>query len=136
MANYQHCGLGGNLTQDVKVISPQVAKFSIAINSGYGENKKTTFINCVMFAKRFGAGGAWAMLTSLKKGTNVGLSGEFNTNSYTDKEGVKKSNLEFIVGQMQVYSSKPKEDGSETSEKATSKSAPVDDAGEDDQIPF
>lgn len=137
--NYQIVGLGGNLTSDVKNISPKVVSFSIAVNSGYGEKRKTTYFNCVAFASTFHEK-VWAVLTKLTKGTCLGVKGEFETNSYENKKGEKVSTLQLMVREFNVFMKPADEAGSvHTSQGASAKvgaSAPVEDSPEDSDIPF
>lgn len=137
MVNYQIIGLGGNLTQDVKVFGEKVAKFGLAVNSGYGEKKKTAFLNCVAFSQGYNEK-VWQLLVSLKKGTNVGIKGDLVTNTFGEGDE-KKSTLELVVRDFQIFFSGPKEAtpvepavASAKKETAPNKSQEE----EDDQIPF
>lgn len=138
MVNYQIVGIGGNLTRKVELFgeAKNVAKFSVAVNSGFGEHKKTAFVNCVSFQKSFHPKG-WELLTGLDKGANLGVKGEFVTESYENKEGKKVSSLSLIVREFQMYGPKPEagETGAApVADKAKKVTTPVDD--DDNQIPF
>lgn len=75
----------GNLTKDPQVKCTQngkaVAFFTIAVNDGYGENKKTYYPNIVVWGKAAETCG-----NILKKGSKVGINGKITTRSY-DKDG-------------------------------------------------
>ena len=86
--------LCGNLTKDmdVKIIKGKtkksddtiVGRFTIAVNEGYGENKKTTFIPITIFNK---------MVENLEefliKGTKVNVVGKLDINNVETEEGYK-----------------------------------------------
>ena len=76
-----------------------VARFSIAVNDGYGENERTSFINIVVFGKQ-----AENCERFLSKGRQVGITGRIQTGSY-EKDGrtvyttdVIASRVEFLGG--------------------------------------
>lgn len=131
MANYQIVGFGGNLTSDVKVHNNKVASFSLAVNSGWGEKKQTAFINCKAFSASFKEG-PFKLLSGLTKGINVGIRGEFITESY-EKDGQKRSNLNFIVRSFDVYSQR--ETDTKTEAPVATKQVEVPQE-ETDDIPF
>ena len=95
----------GRLTKDpeVKYTAGEnptaVARFSIAVNDGYGENERTSFINIVVFGKQ-----AENCERFLSKGRQVGITGRIQTGSY-EKDGrtvyttdVIASRVEFLGG--------------------------------------
>ena len=60
--------------------------FSVAVDEGYGENKKTTFFNCALFAKK----GAQEKYYDdvIVKGNRIPVTGAMGTGKpYTDKNG-------------------------------------------------
>ena len=61
-----------------------VSTFKLAIDDGYGENKKTDFIPVVLWGKS-----AENLANYLNKGTLVAVSGKVSTRSYA-KDGSKK----------------------------------------------
>ena len=78
-----------------------VARFSIAVNDGYGENERTSFINIVAFGKQ-----AENCERFLSKGRQVGITGRIQTGSY-EKDGrtvyttdVIASRVEFLGGRI------------------------------------
>jgi single-strand DNA-binding protein len=68
-----------------------VATFTIAVDSGYGENKETAFIPVVVWNK-----GAEAVANYTHKGSKVLVQGRINTRSY-DKDGIKHYVTEIIA---------------------------------------
>jgi single-strand DNA-binding protein len=67
----------------------EYAVFSIAVTKVKGEEKYTSFFECSAW------GSLGKNLSGLDKGTRVLLSGEFNQRSYEDKDGKKRSAVEF-----------------------------------------
>ena len=86
--------LCGNLTKDmdVKIIKGKtkksddtiVGKFILAVNEGYGENKKTTFIPVKIFNKT-----VENLEEYLIKGTKVNVVGRLDINNVETEEGYK-----------------------------------------------
>ena len=85
----------GALGRDPEVKSTptgkKVANFSVAVDQGYGDSKKTEWVNIVVWEKL-------AELTEkyLKKGKVVALSGTLQTRSW-DKDGVKQYRTEVVA---------------------------------------
>jgi single-strand DNA-binding protein len=92
----------GNMTRDPELRYGQSGKAwltgSVAVNKRItvaGEAKETTtFINWKAFGDL-----AENMAASFRKGTRVIVSGTFETDEYTDKEGVKRSSLVLVVNE-------------------------------------
>ena len=95
----------GRLTRDPEVRyttgqnQTAVARFSIAVNDGYGENERTSFINLVVYGRQ-----AENCERFLSKGRQVGITGRIQTGSY-EKDGrtvyttdVVASRVEFLGG--------------------------------------
>ena len=86
--------LCGNLTKDmdVKIIKGKtkksddtiVGRFTLAVNEGYGENKKTTFIPVTIFNKT-----VENLEEFLIKGTKVNVVGRLDINNVETEEGYK-----------------------------------------------
>lgn len=91
-----------NLGRDAEVrhtaSGTAIASFPIAISSGYGDNKKTTWVRCSLFGKRAEGG----LIQYLKKGTQVAVSGEISLNEYTTQNGEQRSNLELNVSEIDL----------------------------------
>ena len=77
----------GNLTADPVVRFTQsgkaVARFTLAIDDGYGENKRTDFPTIIVWGKT-----AETIGNSLHKGSKVAVNGKITTSSY-EKNGQK-----------------------------------------------
>jgi single-strand DNA-binding protein len=69
-----------------------VANFSLAVDSGSGENKKTEWVNCVAWE-----GLAVASHGGLKKGDKTTVTGRLQTRKWQDKEGKDRFTTEVIA---------------------------------------
>ena len=87
------CTFSGRLTRDCEVRTTlsgtTISSFSIAVDGGFGEPKRTDFINCKFF-KREGLG------PHLTKGKPVIVSGELQTEKWTGKDGVERTGFSII----------------------------------------
>ena len=97
--------LQGNISKDSELrYTPNgkaVVSFSIAVNEGYGDKKKTQFFNITSF-------GAEKLCEYLTKGTKVLIKGKLNNSSY-EKDGVKHYKTDIIAetyGGIELLSSK------------------------------
>lgn len=86
----------GNLTRDPEVRYTQSGKavctFSIAVNDGYGENKKAYFFPVVVWNKSAEACGK-----SLHKGSKVAVTGKLTSRQYENSEGKKVTVFEIVA---------------------------------------
>lgn len=69
-----------------------VVNFKLAVDRGYGEDKKTDFIPVVAFS-----GIADTITKYVGKGQLVLVSGQLQTGSYEDKDGNKRSTFEVFA---------------------------------------
>lgn len=107
-----------------------ITAFSLAIDSGYGENKVTTWLNCSMFGKR-----GESVAPYLKKGGQVAVSGELTNREYTDKDGNKRFSLDLRINDLTLLGGKP--DNTEKRETPKHKERePGEDMDESDDVPF
>ena len=74
--------------------------FSVAVTSGYGESKNTTWANCTLFGKR-----AESLAPFLIKGGQIGITGELSNREY-EAQGVKKMSLDVRVNDVTLLSTK------------------------------
>ena len=102
------CYFTGRTTKDVEVRytagekQTTVGKFSLAVDTGYGDNKKANFFNMTAWGKT-----AEAMEKNVRKGTKIVVECEANQNSYTDKNGNKVNTIDFRVISWEFAESKP-----------------------------
>ena len=111
-----------------------VAAFSCAVDSGYGDKKKTTWTNCSYFGKR-----GEAVAPYLLKGTQVAISGEVTNREYTDKDGNKRTSLDVRVNDITLLGSKTESNRSDAPTTETRNEAPKQTGGFadfEDNIPF
>lgn len=86
----------GNLGRDAEVKSlggSTVCNFSVALSSGWGDKKTTTWINCALWGKQAES----TLPTYLKKGQQVALTGELSTREYQANDGSTKVSIEMRV---------------------------------------
>ena len=92
-----------------------IARNSIAVDSGYGDNKRTDFINLTAFGKT-----AETLEKYGFKGQKLLIEGRIQTGSY-EKDGVKHSTTDIIIDRSEFLSFKDNNNASE--EKTGSKEA-------------
>ena len=78
---------------------------SIAVDRTYGEDKKTDFINIVVWRKQ-----AENVCNYLDKGSLVSVEGRLQQSSYEDKDGNKRNRLDVVAYNIQFLSRKKKEE--------------------------
>lgn len=99
-----HVSLIGNLTRDVDLRyttganNTAVARFTIAVNDGYGENQKTSFIPIVVFGKQGENAEKF-----LSKGSKVAIEGRIQTGSY-EKDGRTVYTTDVIASKVEYLS--------------------------------
>ncbi len=87
----------GHLVRDVEPKITQnsvIVSTCVALNSGYGDYKKTVFLNCVAFGKT----AEFFANDNPRKGDLVHVSGELCPNEWEDKNGNKRTDIELKVG--------------------------------------
>lgn len=86
----------GRLTKDPELRYTQsgtaVCSFALAVDSGYGDNKRTDFIDIVVWSK---AGESCAQY--LAKGKLAAVEGRLQLRSYEDKNGNKRRATEVVA---------------------------------------
>lgn len=91
-----------------------IARNSIAVDSGYGDNKRTDFINLTAFGKT-----AETLEKYGFKGQKMLIEGRIQTGSY-EKDGVKHSTTDIIIDRSEFLSFKDNNtSGAEKSAKQT-----------------
>lgn len=113
--------LGRDAEQRFLPSGKAVLNFSIPVESGYGENKKTFWLNCAVFGKQ----AEGKLVEYLKKGQEVAVSGELQLREWTDKQGQIKTQAELAVHQIQLVGGK-REDSHQSS---ASSAAPQQQSG-------
>ena len=89
MASVNKAILVGHVGKDPEIRSTAsgdtVSSFSLATNSGYGDNKTTDWHNVIFFGKT-----ADFIRDYVKKGSQLYVEGRIANRNYVDKNGVKK----------------------------------------------
>jgi len=111
--------LVGRLTRDPEVRYTQtgkaVASFSIAVNTGFGDNKRADFVPIVVWDKLAEICG-----NNLTKGRNVLVEGRLQISEY-EKDGQKRRTTEVVAQNVEFLESKQAV-GSNTNPATTSTS--------------
>lgn len=118
-------GTLGRNAEVKKVGDNDLTVFSIATNSGYGDKKVTTWVECSLFGSR-----GVKLANYLTKGQQVVVHGELTLNEYTAKDGTKKTSVRIRVNDVDLVGSKKDSDGS----NGAKADAPAQDF--DDEVPF
>lgn len=96
--------LVGRLTRDPEVRYTQtgkaVASFSIAVNSGFGDNKRADFVPIVVWDKLAEICG-----NNLTKGRNILVEGRLQISEY-EKDGQKRRTTEVVAQNVEFLESK------------------------------
>lgn len=104
--------LSGRLTADPELKTTPtgvfVTSFTIANDVGYGDNKKTNFINIVAWR-----GTAEFVCKYFKKGNMIGVTGAIQTRKYEDKNGNNRTAFEVVARGVEFMEAKKNEAGSE-----------------------
>lgn len=135
MSDLNVCALTGNLTADPEIrYTPKgtpVCDFTLAVNTGFGDNQKTSFIGMTSWGKV-----AENMQKYLGKGSKVSVHGRISQESW-ESEGKKRSKTKVIVEQLNFLNSKKREqaDAHAPRPAPAQEPAPAEEEYEDD-IPF
>ena len=127
----------GRLTADAELKTTpngiSVTSFTIANDIGYGDNKKTAFINVVAWRKT-----AEFITKNFTKGSLIGIEGSIQTRNYEDKDGNKRTAFEVVCDNAHFVGSRK-----ETEDPLKSFSNTLDSVKEefseidgDDDLPF
>ena len=119
--------LMGRLTRDAELRSTtsgkSVTQFTVAVESGYGENKKANFIPCVAWGNT-----AEFVCKYFGKGKMIAIVGRIETRSWEGQDGKKNWVTEVIAERVEFGESKSQEKPQEIVQPT------YDD--EDDDLPF
>lgn len=98
----------GNLTKDPELRytkqNTPVASYTIAINSRYGEQQQTDFINI----STWGKSGEFVS-KYFKKGQPIAITGRLKNRNYEDSNGVKHYSMEVVTEDIEFVGSKKEE---------------------------
>lgn len=129
----------GRLGRDAEVRyttnSTAICSFAVANDIGYGDNKKTQWIDCALFGKR-AEGGLPQYLTL---GTEVVVSGEVSLNTYEKRDGGMGASLRVRVQELTLVGGRQSggnERDYEPRQGANRQPEPAGGDDFDDDIPF
>lgn len=95
----------GNLTKDAEPVQTKTGtamlRFTVAVNSGWGDKEHCDFVNCVIFGKR----AEGKLVSFLTKGKSVSGQGDL-TLSKREYEGKTYQNLEVTVDKIELHGGK------------------------------
>ncbi|MBQ4361257.1 MAG: single-stranded DNA-binding protein [Proteobacteria bacterium] len=100
----------GRLGKDPEVRASQAGKsfcsFTLATDTGFGDNKKTDWHNIVTFDKQAENCGRF-----LKKGSLVYIEGRISYDKYTDKDGQQRTSTRILANTVQFLEPKGSSSG-------------------------
>ena len=128
--------LMGRLTADPELKQTlsghQVANFNLAVDRGYGENKKTDF-----FPVQAWNGLAESISKYVVKGQQILVSGSLQNRQWEDNKGSKHTTTELIATEFSFCGSMSEQPTNPSTEPKTGKNKPILEALDgDDDIPF
>ena len=95
----------GRLGRDAELKTTQggtkVLSFSIPDDIGWGDKKRTQWINCALFGER-----AEKVAQYLTKGTMVEVHGQASCRAWKDKGGEPRAAIEVSVGELKLHGGK------------------------------
>lgn len=120
----------GRIGKDAEVRHTQsgtaICSFSVAVNTGYGDNKKTLWFDVSIFGKRAESG----LVQYLVKGQEVAVCGELDT--FESDKG--KTYLKLKAEQVDLIGGKP--EGQSKPQQAPQQSNSFVDDFDDSSVPF
>ena len=124
--------LGRDAEQKYLPTGTAVIEFSIAVDTGFGDKRRSFWIKCSMFGDR-----GPKLAQYLRKGQQVAVSGEFDPRPYQAKDGAEKISLELRISAVELIGGK--NDTQQSQPEPAPKPAPKPPAPnfyDDDDIPF
>ena len=106
-----------------------ICRFTVAIDDGYGEKKKTNFVPVIVFGKQ-----AENCEKFLAKGRMVAVEGKIQTGSYEKQDGTKVYTTDVIANRVEFIDFGNK-DG-QSAKQDGSEAIPEGFAVDDDLLPF
>ncbi len=128
----------GRLGQSPRMTTSKTGKsvcsFSVAVDTGYGESKKTDWFNVATFGKT-----AENANTYLTKGSLVCVVGVVHLNTYQGKDGTTKASLELVGNDVRFLTPKSERPQQQPQQQTSTSPVPSQDAayfGETDYSDF
>lgn len=97
--------ISGRTTADIELKATQtgksVATFTVAVDTGYGENKQTAFLDVIAWEKM-----AELVSQYVHKGNKVLICGRLQTRTWEDKDGKKRKATEIVANEIEFIEAK------------------------------
>ena len=125
--------LGRDAEQKYLPTGTAVLEFSIAVDTGFGDKRRSFWLKCAMFGDR-----GPKLAQYLTKGQQVAVSGEFDPRPYKDREGAAAISLELRINSVELLGSKSDAQPTQQQEQPPKPSPkpPAPKFDDDDSIPF
>lgn len=101
----------GNLTKDATIHKQRnergeydLVTFTVAVNEGRGQDKKTAFIPCLYSRTNLSK-----LVPYLTKGTSVLLEGRPSIHEWTSRDGARHADIQCSVDNLELIGSKPQQ---------------------------
>jgi len=110
-----------------------ICSFPVALESGWGDNKKTSWPRCNIFGKKAEGN----LPKYLVKGQEVAITGELSLETWQSKDGENKSALKVAVNTIDLVGNKPERQDNYSQQQPPAPPVPQPGGGSfDDDIPF
>ena len=123
--------ISGRLTRDAEVrfipSGTPVMSFSVANNTGFGDNQKTHYFECSLFGKRAEGG----LKDYMVKGQQVVVEGEISLNQYVKKDGTGGASLRVFVNNVELMGGSQQGGGQQAGAQPNQPAV-----SDDDDLPF
>ena len=123
--------ISGRLTRDAEVrfipSGTPVMSFSVANNTGFGDNQKTHYFECSLFGKRAESG----LKDYMVKGQQVVVEGEISLNQYEKKDGTGGASLRVFVNNVELMGGSQQGGGQQAGAQPNQPAV-----SDDDDLPF
>jgi single-strand DNA-binding protein len=99
------CIFSGRITKDAETRYTQsgtpVSSFSIAVDCGFGEHKRTEFPRLVLWKRE-------NLVKHLTKGKAISITCEMQERSWEDQDGQKRRQVEYVVKDLEFQQGAPR----------------------------
>lgn len=113
--------LGGNAESRYTPAGKPVTNFSVAADTGYGDNKETVWVKCSLWGER-----GEKLAQYLQKGTLVYVEGNMSLRKWTTQDGQARTDVQCSVAEIALLGGAKQQEGS-----GSGSGGP-----DDDQVPF
>lgn len=125
----------GNLTRNAETrqtTNDSVTTFTVAVNIGSGENKRTEYLDCALWGKR-----GTSLEQYLTTGTTVSVHGVPRARHFTTKQGEARAQIQVRVVEIGLHGGRSRDGEYQKPQSAGAQpSAPSAPSALNDEIPF